>query len=761
MVKMIAPDLFMSHSSADKEIVEQLAEGLLEEFGIHCWIDGWMLTASANWRVEIEKGLASCRGCLIILGSSGWGHYHRLEAEIALERRSQEPGFTVILVLLEGAQEEHVRSLGNFGDEAQRVTYHPGNNESDALLRIATGLRGEQPFPLGRPRLSPYIVRRDARRWKASAKNKGDRDTSLLYRGGALDKAAELQTKFPILFEPETIEFLLASERYQAQQSRRTRGAILIVLIIVSLLGALALFNRNLAISRLQAATKQANVVVNALARDLRGVQGASTVRESLVESACALLEELLGRRYTREDIAHATTLCLLERGLIALDREGPAAATAPLEEAEAIFQRLSTKKRSELAETTVRLESALLKLREGSISKEKRQEPLETFVERTTQNIAKNQTTLLLKQSLIEKMFALVRFKLQAGHLREAREVLGRARMLVDALGIQHGTGLADPHRSEADSLEADVQWVLGNLAKHINAHRRAFARYEELLVRFPKDINYTLQAVDALIAWGRGEREQGNFDNSLKILARAETIFKRLNQERRQDFRSKIVLASLLKTTGRTYQIRAHMAATSSPTADQNEALRLYRRNFEIIAQLLQLNPKERYLREYLAEAYERLGDVALAQKNFDEALEAYTMMQSIAKSLYIEDPKDSYSLTRLMVSYGSEADVYFQRGDFVQATAKTEKAMELQSRLTQLVPSPERHQEAFIGHVMLASNYAYQENWLQCASHRDVAERLFKTFSLVVQKVPEIAYREAHLRQLVQVYPRCRID
>ena len=148
-------------------------------------------------------------------------------------------------------------------------------------------------------------------------------------------------------------------------------------------------------------------------------------------------------------------------------------------------------------------------------------------------------------------------------------------------------------------------------------------------------------------------------------------------------------------------------------------------------------------------------------LAQKNFDEALEAYTMMQSIAKSLYIEDPKDSYSLTRLMVSYGSEADVYFQRGDFVQATAKTEKAMKLQSRLTQLVPSPERHQEAFIGHVMLASNYAYQENWLQCASHRDVAERLFKTFSLVVQKVPEIAYREAHLRQLVQVYPRCRID
>ena len=99
-------DIFLSHNSADKPLVEEIAEQLLEDEGIRSWLDAWSIPGGTRWRVEIEEALASCETCAVILGGHGWGEYHLRKARTALEHKQQDPGFRVIPVLLPGARAE-------------------------------------------------------------------------------------------------------------------------------------------------------------------------------------------------------------------------------------------------------------------------------------------------------------------------------------------------------------------------------------------------------------------------------------------------------------------------------------------------------------------------------------------------------------------------------------------------------------------------------------------------------------------------------
>lgn len=139
-----------------------------------------------------------------------------------MDRREKNPAFIVVPVLLPGARSEDMKELGGLFESNHRVEFKvgAGEEELEATHRIATSLNAVAPFPLGRPRMSPFTVRRDAHRWKESGRP-GNRDPSILYRGRTLSRAQEVATEFPGQLDPAAFEFLSASEVSEKNSMRR------------------------------------------------------------------------------------------------------------------------------------------------------------------------------------------------------------------------------------------------------------------------------------------------------------------------------------------------------------------------------------------------------------------------------------------------------------------------------------------------------------------------------------------------------------
>ena len=53
--------VFLSHSTADKPAVEELARRFREKEGIEAWLDKWNLIPGAPWQPTIEDALQKMR----------------------------------------------------------------------------------------------------------------------------------------------------------------------------------------------------------------------------------------------------------------------------------------------------------------------------------------------------------------------------------------------------------------------------------------------------------------------------------------------------------------------------------------------------------------------------------------------------------------------------------------------------------------------------------------------------------------------------
>lgn len=213
-------DFFLSHNSADKPIIEQIAEQLLEEAGLTCWIDIWSIPAASDWEAEIRHAIQSCRGTLIFFGPSGWGRWHAREALLALEHAKSHPGYLIIPVMLSDYRgsvpspgEDNDRSLETFFEVRQWVRH--GTNDSELVDQVRSAMGDTPPHPLGRARLTPYVVRRDARRWASPTGGKRRRHPSRLYRGSQLQEALSVANQYPGQLDAPAFEFLRSSQQRQ------------------------------------------------------------------------------------------------------------------------------------------------------------------------------------------------------------------------------------------------------------------------------------------------------------------------------------------------------------------------------------------------------------------------------------------------------------------------------------------------------------------------------------------------------------------
>jgi tetratricopeptide (TPR) repeat protein len=138
--------VFLSHSSADKPAVEELARRLAKE-GVQAWLDKWNLIPGDPWQPAIEKALVESETCAVFVGPSGFGPWQNEEMRAAIDQRVRDSGrrFRVIPVLLPGAKRAERSSLPTFLAATTWVEFHDSLDDPAAFHRLVCGIGGREP----------------------------------------------------------------------------------------------------------------------------------------------------------------------------------------------------------------------------------------------------------------------------------------------------------------------------------------------------------------------------------------------------------------------------------------------------------------------------------------------------------------------------------------------------------------------------------------------------------------------------------------
>jgi hypothetical protein len=75
--------VFLSHSSADKPAVEEIA-WRLKRAGIEPWLDKWNLVPGDAWQPACEQAHRDCDTCAVFIGPGGFGAWHHEELRAAM-----------------------------------------------------------------------------------------------------------------------------------------------------------------------------------------------------------------------------------------------------------------------------------------------------------------------------------------------------------------------------------------------------------------------------------------------------------------------------------------------------------------------------------------------------------------------------------------------------------------------------------------------------------------------------------------------------
>src|SRR5947208_12873582 len=97
-------DVFLSHNSTDKPLVERIAERLKRE-RLDPWLDAWHLVPGEDWQQGLAEALRASRTCAVFVGPTDLGAWENHEVGVALDRAANDPEFRLFLVLLPGLPE--------------------------------------------------------------------------------------------------------------------------------------------------------------------------------------------------------------------------------------------------------------------------------------------------------------------------------------------------------------------------------------------------------------------------------------------------------------------------------------------------------------------------------------------------------------------------------------------------------------------------------------------------------------------------------
>jgi WD40 repeat protein/energy-coupling factor transporter ATP-binding protein EcfA2 len=149
-------DVFLSHNSREKPVVERIAEKL-KRAELEPWLDKWCLTPAGDWQDELARGLRESKACAVFIGPSGIGSWEDLEYKLATDRMAKDRAFRVFLVLLPGLPEPFDTSaLPPFLSTRTWIDLRQGIEDKRGFQSLINGIKG---LPLGPER--PIAPRND------------------------------------------------------------------------------------------------------------------------------------------------------------------------------------------------------------------------------------------------------------------------------------------------------------------------------------------------------------------------------------------------------------------------------------------------------------------------------------------------------------------------------------------------------------------------------------------------------------------------
>jgi hypothetical protein len=133
-------DVFLSHNSRDKPVVEEIGKWLGGR-GLRVWLDKWQLRPGVPWQEGLEAGVQASQAVAVLVGADGLAAWQEPEmrAFIARSKREQIP---VIPVLLPDCPDSPQLTL--FLEAFTWVDLRQGLTE-DGLARLLWGITGEKP----------------------------------------------------------------------------------------------------------------------------------------------------------------------------------------------------------------------------------------------------------------------------------------------------------------------------------------------------------------------------------------------------------------------------------------------------------------------------------------------------------------------------------------------------------------------------------------------------------------------------------------
>jgi hypothetical protein len=140
-------DVFLSHTSGDKDAVERIARRLRAEAQLEPFLDKWHLIPGNPWQEELEQALNQSRTCAVFLGPADLGPWENEEMRLALDKRTRNPAFRVIPVLLPNTQMPEKGPLPDFLRRVTWVDFRSGLDDADAFHRLVSGIKGIAPGP--------------------------------------------------------------------------------------------------------------------------------------------------------------------------------------------------------------------------------------------------------------------------------------------------------------------------------------------------------------------------------------------------------------------------------------------------------------------------------------------------------------------------------------------------------------------------------------------------------------------------------------
>lgn len=140
-------DVFLSHNSREKAVVERIAEKLKSE-KVEPWLDKWCLTPGGDWQDELAEGLRRSNSCAVFVGPDGIGNWERMEFKLATDRMAKDRAFRVFLVLLPDLPEPFDASLlPPFLNTRTWVDMRKGISDPRAFQTLINAVKGVAPGP--------------------------------------------------------------------------------------------------------------------------------------------------------------------------------------------------------------------------------------------------------------------------------------------------------------------------------------------------------------------------------------------------------------------------------------------------------------------------------------------------------------------------------------------------------------------------------------------------------------------------------------